>query len=463
MLSVIREGDFGRGVRSEEYRYEPIDEVSEYGVTGSGLSSARDLSTDSGLGTGRERSGRNELVSGRERVGGSGLSSGRDLSTGSGLGTGRERSSGSELSSDSEQERYEIIESSYYETGYGIYPVSDLRDEDYYDGQSLFAVLADADLILADSRCSFLKEHIPEFLTSRIVVLTSEAETDRSVDEKGIRYVFKYDSAPSLISSIAELADSFGVQKLRRRTGGKLKVIAVTGFHGGAGRTSFAFVFAKLNQSMKKKNTLVFSVDRFSDLCDYFANRPAGVSDVNLLLLNFLSGFKIAPSRFLVQDSSGVCTFAYPAATPSDMSDLSRDDLTAFVKLIEEWDMFDTLVVDLGGAEDEIHRTVLGFSDMVCVMHDDRRGGSRVERLWMERVTRICNVNNIVHIYNCCVRGDRAAASQGDRESLRFQSGYEIPEDRGSFICSESGIEVNMTGRFADAVSAVLRESEMIV
>lgn len=343
--------------------------------------------------------------------------------------------------------------------------LSVIHEKEYENGsRSLYAELNDADLILADGRSELLKGRIPDQLAPRIVVLTVENDSERMVDENGIRYVYKFGSAPSLISSIAELADSYGIQKLRRRSSGKLKIIAVTGFCGGTGRTALSYVLGRLNQSEKKKNTLLFSAGRYSDVREYFRPQTSGISDINLLLLNFLSGFKIVPSRFLVQDTSGLCTFEYPSASSCDIPDLSKSEFKSFTELIETWDMFDTAVIDVGGAEEGIHQAVLEISDMVCVMHGGMRRQLKTEMIWMDRVARTCDQKNIVHIFNDHIKdGHEGPVVQNEGIILNHSSEYEIPDDPESFTYENEGPEISMTGRFAGAVSRVLNESEIII
>ena len=311
----------------------------------------------------------------------------------------------------------------------------------------------DPDLVLMDAGSGLLEELIAARRADRTVVLLPREPGGKSVDDQGVRYIFKYIGASSLISSVPELASGFGQVKICRKNAGDMLLSAVTGFFGGCGKTSFAVALARLNRTQRERTTLLISTELYPDLEGFFPNGAGMVSDSNLLLLNHLSGFRVTPARFLLEDSCGVFALAPPAGGPSDLNDLTEEDMAGLLEKIRDWDMFDSIVFDTGRGDHRLDRFLFNNADSMFILHDARRAADRAEKRWLEKLYQSVERTPVIHIVNFAAAGG-AAGQPGH---------FELPADPGSFSRKNGYTEISLTGRYADALSRILKGNDYLI
>ena len=313
-----------------------------------------------------------------------------------------------------------------------------------------------ADLILTDSENAIIEDLKTAGLTERVVVFAGEEKRDPFVRSDGIRSVFKYQRASSIISSIAELADA-AVSVPAARTRGRMEVVGVTGFPGGCGRTSFSLMYARLLWRNQRKSSVILPVEKTGNLNDYF--RQAGVkSDLNLMLLNFTSGFRVAPQRFIAEDEYGVSSFVMPDQTMCDIADLSPEETGSLIELISNWGYFDTLILDIHPQMESVGSVFVCNADRVFVLHDQRRGIRHMEQMWMERLTTAGNAD-FIHVLNMSagdsITGEIFVGDKSENED-RLDSAYRIPYDTASFFVRDGIMDISMSGSFAHCVADIM-------
>ena len=309
-------------------------------------------------------------------------------------------------------------------------------------------------LILAEEDPEILEILKREDVLEKTVLLVSREESP-DMKSDGIRRVFKYQRASSIISSVVELADAavtVPVSEFR----GKMRIIGVTGFPGGCGKTSFSMMYARLLRRSMGKSPVILPVGREGNLNDYF--RQAKVkSDLNLLLLNFTSGFRVTPQRFIAEDEYGVSAFVLPEQTSCDIADLSREEIPGLLEMIAEWGFFDTLILDISPQVEPAGRAFLRAADRVVVLHDYRRGIHRSEQIWLEELVSACGTE-LIHVMNMVssdrVTGEIFVEEKSDRMELSDVACH-IPYDAGSFFFKEGAADLSMSGSFARSVASV--------
>ena len=309
------------------------------------------------------------------------------------------------------------------------------------------------DLVLLDAGSDLLDQIIAARWGDRTVVLLPREPAGKRVDEQGVRYIFKYLSASSLIASVPELASSFDQVKRIRNNADDILLSAVTGFSGGCGRTSFAVALARLNRTLRERVTLLISTEQYPDIDGYFPGGNGLVSDSNLLLLNHLSGFRVAPSRFLLEDDCGVFTLAPPEGGPSDLNDLTEEEMAGLLERIRDWDMFDSVVFDTGRGDHRLDRFVFNNADSLFILHDARRPSARSEKRWLDKLYQAVDLTPVVHIANF--------ASESGSAGLSGQ--FVLPADPGSFRRQNGYTSISLQGRYAEAIGRILKGNEYLV
>ena len=311
------------------------------------------------------------------------------------------------------------------------------------------------DLVLTDENERILQEVKREGLAEKTVILASGEDTGPRVRSDGIRCVFKYQRASSIVSSVAELAD-MAVAAPETLFQGRMEVIAVTGFPGGCGRTSFCLMYARLLRRSLGKSPVILAVEKTGNLNDYFIQSRVK-SDLNLMLLNFTSGFRVAPQRFIAEDDYGVSAFVMPEQTSCDITDLSSEETGKLINMIGDWGFFDTLILDLHPQAGNVSRSFLKAADRVFVLHDHRRGIRRSEQCWLENLSSICGTV-LIHIMNM-VSSDRMSGEIFVEEKYEKDETVDpvchIPYDSGSFFIKDGTADLSMSGGFARSVAGV--------
>lgn len=313
-----------------------------------------------------------------------------------------------------------------------------------------------ADLILTESDDQLIGDLKTAGLTERIVIFDAEERNGPFVRSDGIRSVFKYQRASSMVSSIAELADA-AVSVPSTRSRGSLDIVGVTGFPGGSGRTAFSVMYARWLWRSQRKAPVILSVERTGNLNDYF--RQARVkSDLNLMLLNFASGFRVAPQRFIAEDDYGVSAFVMPEQTLCDIADLSAEEVHKMVEMIADWGYFDTLLLDLNPQMESTAEMFLRSADRVFVLHDQRRGIRHSERMWLERLSSSYG-GEVRHIMNMAegdrISGELFVEEKSETEERLAPLCY-IPYDTASFFVRDGIADISMSGSFARCVADIV-------
>ena len=313
----------------------------------------------------------------------------------------------------------------------------------------------EADVILMDADVTGIDGLKKNGLAGRVVLLDSGEEKGPSVRSDGIRCVFKYQKASSIISSVAELSDA-AVAVPAVRSEGKAEVICVTGFPGGCGRTSFVMMCARFLRRSKSRSSVILPVERYGNSNDYF-HHVEMKSDLNLMLLNFASGFRLAPQRFIVEDEYGVSAFVMPG-TACDITDLSQDEAGRLLDTIAGWGFFDTIILDVDPQVDPVSRAFARLADRVFVLHDQRRGVHQSEQAWLSHLDSVCGVE-LQHVMNMVsADGLNSGIFLEDEDHLALDLDVicRIPYDPGSFFMKEGAADISMSGGFARAVAAVV-------
>lgn len=312
----------------------------------------------------------------------------------------------------------------------------------------------EADIILMDEESDGIEQLKKTGLAERIVLFGSAEEKGPAVRSDGIRCVFKYQKASSIISSIAELSDAaVAARSSGSKTG--LEVICVTGFPGGCGRTAFSMMLARFLRRSMSRSSVILPVERYGNSNDFF-HHVEMKSDINLMLLNFASGFRLAPQRFIAEDEYGVSAFVMPE-TACDITDLSQDEPGRLLDTIRDWGFFDTVILDVTPQVDPVSRAFISLADRVFVLHDQRRGIHQSERAWIEHLDSVCSTG-LYHVMNM-VSADGLNSGifleDEDRGAPDLDIICRIPYDPGSFYMKEGVADISMSGGFARAVGAV--------
>ncbi len=315
------------------------------------------------------------------------------------------------------------------------------------------------DLILIDGEVSGIDD-VPEDLRDKTVILDSTGTDGPLWVKHGIRHVYKYQRGTALIGCISEL--STRSEEFLYHREGSAKIVCVTGFSGGSGRTSFALTYARMMSVTWKKRVLLVSLTTMSDLYEFFPPAPAGGSDLNVLLLNFLFEFSVDPAQFLMEDSHGVSSFIMPAGGMSDVRDLKEEEAVKWIHFLDEWHRFDVILFDCDGSEVEVNRAVWRHADRIFILHDASRHTGAAEKVWTRRMMDDCGAARIIHVRSNTGR----EAGSGDIfvDEVHEGTGYfqencmEIPYDRASFFIRDGLPDISMIGPYAAAVAKLTEE-----
>lgn len=332
--------------------------------------------------------------------------------------------------------------------------VADISESDLTEGPG---GAVDADVILVDSESDAVEELKKAGLADRTVIFLRDDSGMPSVRSDGVRCVYKYQRVSSIVSLVSELADATFVTPALRAAG-RMEVLCVTGFSGGCGRTSFSVMLARLMHRMHDKSVVILPVEKLSDINDYFPH--SGIkSDINLMLLNFASGMKIAPQRFTGRDSCGVNAFIMPDRGGSDITDLSRADVGRLISMIAGWEMFDGLILDLSPQAGTAAGEFMRMSDRIFVLHDSRRSSRHSERLWQEHAladveTRTVHVDNMVADGHGS--GDIFIDEEREKDTAATRGMVSIPYDPDSFFSRDGAADISMVGEFSRFVAGIV-------
>lgn len=336
------------------------------------------------------------------------------------------------------------------------------------------------DIVIADERAR-MPEIVPQGYEGRCVVLTvgeqggGFSEQDGNGINMNCLHVYKFQSMPDILKCIPE----FKLNSDRKITGGRsnyhMEVIAVSGFSGGCGKTSFAVMLARLNQNRFKKRTLIISLASVSDINDYFPQNSGntaeyfcdeqtelneGGNDLNMLFLNFLAGISVNENDFLVKDRFGVNTFISPRGLMSDIVEFGEKHIGEFINYIEKTGMFDTVIFDMDSRISAGNTAVYKTADRVFIISRENRFRVSSEVYWEELVFGQCKDRGFVKVMNFCGEVRRTESIMAEDEIyIDRESDFKLPFDPDSFFVREGGLDISMVGGYAAAAGYLADEA----
>ena len=207
----------------------------------------------------------------------------------------------------------------------------------------------------------------------------------------------------------------------------------------------------------QKKNSVILSVEKTGNLNDYFLQAKVK-SDLNLMLLNFTSGFRVTPQRFLAEDDYGVSAFVLPDQTLCDIADLTSEEVGKLIDLIADWGFFDTLILDIHPQMEPVGSAFICAADKVFVLHDQRQGIRRMEQMWLERMSAVSSAV-FFHVMNMTagnrISGELFVEEKNESED-QFDLSYRIPYDSASFFIRDGIRDISMAGSFAHCIADIV-------
>lgn len=287
----------------------------------------------------------------------------------------------------------------------------------------------------------------------------------KDIKHKRIRYVFKYQSAAMIIKSIPSLWELRTETQEAAVSGEKLTIACVTGFSGGSGKTSFSLIAARLVKEKTHKGVLLIGTDCISDISDYFyGSSTESSSDMNLLLLNYASSISAEISDFLITDRYGVSCIRNPSDGISDFSSLSADDTEGFLKYINSWNLFGTVIFDMDHSSNERNRSILKNADVIFVMCDSRRpifNEGSAEDKWMKTLYDSGGKSKIIRINNFDISSDSLSGVSNYDEFFKNEeiTEYRLPMEKKGIMKNDYHYDINMSGRFAAAAGDLIRRT----
>jgi len=312
------------------------------------------------------------------------------------------------------------------------------------DKQDVKRMISESELVLIDEKTEGFDEFFSEGIGEWVVLTGRKQEIDRStafaeedaayktggnmlagnkdkIGDSNCTYVYKFQSAPDILRSIPQLALYADISASHKFSSSKMSIAVVSGFSGGCGRTGLALTLARFNQQKMKKNTLVISLAQISDINDYFIYNgrykagyeflggnignirdPGFKQDINMLLLNFVSGASVNPAKFIIKEGSGVSTFILPSDLKNDIVDLDGIHMKRFIKYIDSWQLFDTVIFDMDNGLNDKNLAVYEVADKIFLLSNAGRYKKNSEILWEELIMGRSGVSGVFKIMNFC-------------------------------------------------------------
>ena len=324
-----------------------------------------------------------------------------------------------------------------------------------------------ADYIIFDEMISeSLKDSIMNSGISGTELCWEEGR-DRKVfssEDSQVTGVYKFQEVTGIIKAISPVYDLAAGWSLLSEASDRVRTYGIAGFTGGCGRTSLAVSMARLIRQKTGQGVVIVSTAPESDLYNYFPP-PEGDAgaDINLLLLNYISGQRVKSSSFIINDQYNVSTLRPSAGRASDLAGLGAEEFKGFIEYIKEWNIFGTVIIDMDNAPGERNSGIFDICDEIFVIHDDRRHPEGAEIKWLERnfgnmdekrIHRILNYDVSGELFNAifCVEEESGALSYEGRLSA----------DPDSFFIKDGICDISMSGQFAAGVDTVCRRLGII-
>ncbi|MCI8283997.1 MAG: hypothetical protein HFE90_01825 [Firmicutes bacterium] len=355
-----------------------------------------------------------------------------------------------------------------------IITVLEGRDKDINTIKNMFF---ENDIVFADER-AWTPTFVPEGYKGICVVMVGEhygkfsEQPDKNININCI-FAYKFQSIPDILRMIPEFKMGTG----RKISGGSrdssMELIAVSGFSGGCGKTSFAVMLARLNQSRFKRRTLIISLESISDINDYFVQVNGNIDgqffgeevnvhkteDMNILILNFLAGISVNMKDFVVKDRFGVSTFILPRSFMNDIVDLGEKHIGEFLVYIEKLNLFDTVIFDMDNRLSAGNAFVYKKADRVFSLCREDRLKIGSEVVWEEKVIEHCKDRSIIKVMNFCGEVSRADSIVAEDDVyIKKESDFMLPFDPNSFFVKDGGFDISMVGEYAAAVGYLVNE-----
>lgn len=314
----------------------------------------------------------------------------------------------------------------------------------------------------------YLSDPRMESLSERSVFLyRNEAEfDDLRKTLPTAQFVEKYISASNIVSHINYFASELRIGSGFVSNEGTFFVISVTSTCGGAGKTSFSLILARLLQQKRKRKVLIISMSLLYDIGKYFVHdNEHPCRTLNEYLYHLFAGE--APenslSLYIMKDRFGVSSFCLPDGV-SELPGLERTEMERFIDSLSRSEQFDTLILDLDNSVSEVTAMIAERSEIMFVLSPYGEDTEKVTGRWC------------THILDQCLEGPgtmRIVVNEEGKEEdrLRFdinldrKEGYgsrmksfSVPYDPHSFFVSDGVCQISMTGSFAAAIDSIVKE-----
>ena len=196
-------------------------------------------------------------------------------------------------------------------------------------------------LIAEEDLCSQIENlHIPN-----LIILSSDK--DKKADT--MKYVYKYQSAESLIREVMSYCGESFYQESAVEYKKKLQVAGVYSPLGRCGKTLFALTAGQIWG--EDKETLYINMEDFSGWIRPFCRESSGnLSDFFYLFRQNQGSSSLAP----LIGSWGNLDYLSPLSSPEDLRSISFKEWVSLFRHVEKETKYQLLVLDIGNAIDQL-------------------------------------------------------------------------------------------------------------
>lgn len=295
-----------------------------------------------------------------------------------------------------------------------------------------------------------------------MIVFTSE-ECGTQEKNEGYHKIWRYQSASVILSEILRACGEDGVSIKRSRSNGSFSIVTVTSASGGAGKTSLCLSFARIRRQYTRHNPLVIDMKSMSDHNRYFPKKEyaerVGISE----LLVDPERCAESPEKYITRDNYGVAGFVMSDEVRSDISSLDREGIACLLKMIENWGLFDMIVIEMDSRLDEASAYLYGESDCIFSLTDERRNRDedKADR-WDDMISRYSGNDKIIRINNFsgADRPEEITVQEDDEDQDTGKVvNFRIPYDPDSFYRSDDHEEISLLGSYGASVSKIVKEA----
>ena len=224
-------------------------------------------------------------------------------------------------------------------------------------------------------------------------------------------------------------------------------------------------MLARLLQQKRKRSVLIVSTSLLYVAGRYFeTEKERQRRSLNEYLYHLFAGDEPenSLSLYIMKDRFGAASFYQPDGV-SELAGLSRTEMGRFIDSLSRSELFDTLVFDLNNSNDEVTGLIADRSDVMLVLFSAEDGTEMAGR-WSAHILEQCSEEpgGMWAVIN-------KEGQDGDRLKFRDAFGeqercggtmkrFSIPYDPNSFYSADGARQISMTGSFAAAVDAVIKE-----